>query len=438
MKNRSRIQFAIVLATAICGRVSYAQDTPAQANPQTLTPAPTIQTTVDSSSPSPVDVVDQSQTSQDVPALDGSGVISMSSIRKPQLLIGGTVTGGYDTNPLNIGDGKPSILYSISPYIGLQSSTDRTQLLLQYHPTISRYSSYSEEIMHLATARLVGSLTPRLSWTIGATGSHGDDSLRLLEPVQSGTAGGGSSSGSFLPNAGVVTNADAGIDLHYDASPRDAVGFRISNSYNSFPALHEKGSVATETLNVNHSLKPTLSFLIYEQSAQYYGDLKCTAVGAGAGVRWQPSESTLISLKGGPQIDTPGCKSQQGFSYGASVSKKLPRRSLFFLTANRQPVISYLGSGLWQDDVSGGYEREFQSANVLSFDAGFVHSSTLVNTSSYHGTFIDSSYTRRIHNRLSLGWSYRAFMGVSGGVGMNRNILQFCLTFTPNSRTLTK
>ena len=292
--------------------------------------------------------------------------------------------------------------------------------------------------MHLATAKVVGNISPRLNWAIGVTGSHGDDSLRLLGGSQSVTVGGGTGSGSFLPNAGTITNVDGGVDLHYDASPRDSIGLHLTNSFNSFPALHQKGSVAGANLNYNRSLKPTLSILFYEQNSRYYGDLKCTAVGAGVGLRWQPQESTLISVKGGPQIDSPGCKSQQGFSYSTSLSRKLLRRSQLFLSADRQPVISYLGSGLWQDDVSGGYERQFQSANTLTFNVGFVHSSTLVNAASYHGTFFDSSYTRRLHQGLSLAWSYRTFTGSSGGTGIDRNILQFSLTFSPNTRTLSQ
>lgn len=421
---------ALTLATMLGAAHTYAQST-TNASDKTQTQAFQPQVVQDAAPQASGNAVDQSQPSQDVPALDGAGIISMSSIRSPRLLVGGTIAGGYDSNPLNLGDGTSSALYSFSPYFGVESSTGKTQFLLQYHPTITRYSSYSGQTMHLAAARFVGSFTPRLTYSVGVVGSHGDDSLRLLGPS-------GPGSGSFLPNAGVITTVDGGIDLHYDASPRDSLGLHISDSYNSFPGLQQTGSVATASLNYNHSLKPTISLLVYEQSSLYYGDLNCIAVGAGVGIRWQPQESTLVSLRGGPQIDAPACKSQQGFSYSASVSRKLPGRSQFFVTANREPVISFLGSGLWQDDVSGGYQRQILSANVLSFDVGYVNSSTLVDASSYRGTFFDASYTHQLHRGISLGWSYRAFTGVTGDTDINRNILQFSLTVTPNTRTLSQ
>jgi hypothetical protein len=105
-----------------------------------------------------------------------------------------------------------------------------------------------------------------------------------------------------------------------------------------------------------------------------------------------------------------------------------------YLTADRQPVISFLGSGLWQDDITAGYERIFQNVNSLSVNAGFIDSTTLVNVSSYRGTYFDASYMRGIHRGLSVRCSYRIFTGRSGETDINRNTLQFAVTFTPNTR----
>jgi hypothetical protein len=373
----------------------------------------------------------------DVAALDGSGTIPFSMARHPQFLVGGTVAGGFDSNPLNLGAGGGTASYSFSPYIGLQSGGGRTQLIMQYHPTISRFTDYAGQTMHLASAKMAGSLSPRLDWTFGVLGNHGNDSLRLLgdhSTTVDGVPVSGAGSASFLPNAGDVTNVEAAIDLRYAGSPRSSIGLHFSDSYNSTPYLHHKGSVAGVDANYTRALGPTFSVLAYAQYANYYGDLNCIAVGSGVGVHWQPQESTAISVRGGPEIDSPGCKSQQGFAYNTSVTRKLPWKSQFYVTADRQPVISFLGSGLWQDDVSAGYERTFQTANTLSFDAGYLNSSTLVDTSSYRGSFFDSSYVREIHKGFSLRCSYRRFSGRTGETDIHRNVLQFAMTFTPNTR----
>jgi hypothetical protein len=379
---------------------------------------------------------------QYAPSLDGSGVISMTSGRRFHALMGGAVSGGYDSNPDNLGTSKGSAVYSYSPYLGVQTNTSRIEYLFQYHPTFTRYNNYANQSMHVGSVAITERLTQRLDWALRLTGSHGDDSVRLLSPGQPVIIGGvpttGSSAGSYLANAGLVTNFDGAFDLHYGVSPRDSISFRGGNSYLAYPALHDTGKVATSEFVYERSLRPHLGFDGYGQTAKYYGDLKCATFGGGVGIRWQPRVDTLISLRGGPQFDTPGCKSQQGFAYSASFTTKVVARAQFFLTANRVAVAGFLGAGLWQDDITGGYERQLDAHSVISFNAGYVHSSTLLNISSYGGTFFDSSYLRTLRKGLSLACSYRSFNGSSGGTPVNRNMVFVSLTLTPNTRSLSQ
>jgi hypothetical protein len=433
-----RISLPIVLFVASCAGDLLAQSAPdAQSDGNTISTTQT-QSATDGTADSTAPSSGQAERVPEVAALDGSGSISMSLIRRPHLLIGGTVAGGYDSDPLNLGTGPSTATYSFSPYIGLQGGNLRTQMIVQYHPTISRFTSYAGQSMNLASLKVASSFSPRFEWTLGIIGYHGDDSLRLLESARSspgdGVPGSGVGAASFLPNAGTVTDVEGGLDLHYALSERNSLGMRLSDSYNSTPDLHQKGSVATVYFNYTRSVSPTLSLLVYGQNAYYYGDLNCTALGSGVGMRWQAQESTIIEARGGPQIDSPGCKSQQGYAYNASVTRKLPWKSTVYLTADRQPVISFLGSGLWQDDITAGYERIFQNTNSLSINAGFIDSTTLVAASSYRGTFFDASYMRGIHRGLSLRCGYRIFTGRSGETDINRNTLQVAITFTPNTR----
>jgi hypothetical protein len=443
MKWPRRIRCAaalIAMLATVCwtGQLSaqVTPDTTAGGNGQSNQPN-TAANTPDSATST---TTDQAQLTQYAPALDGAGLISMNFVQKIHLLTGGTVSGGYDSNPDNLSQATSTTLYSFSPYIGVQASTDRTQYLLQYHPLISRYSSYASQTMNVASVRIVRNMSPRWNWTLGLMGSHGDDSLRLLGPIQSvvvgNVPGAGPNSASYLPNAGTVTDLNGGLDFRYDASERDAFSIQIADSFNSLPALHERGSVATSNVNYTRSLKSALSILTYSQTSRYYGDLNCTAVGGGFGVKWQPQLDTILSLKGGPQFNSPGCKTQQGFSYSASLAKKLRISSQFYILGDRVPVTSYLGSGLWQDDVSGGYQRQILRTNIAAFDVGYVHSSTLLNASSYHGTFINPSYTHMLHRGMTLGCSYRTYMGSLGGTNFSRNMLLFSLTLTPNTRAL--
>jgi hypothetical protein len=184
-------------------------------------------------------------------ALDGTGLISMDRTTPTHVLLGAAVAGGWDSNPDNQGNGASSGVYIVSPYIGIQASTPKTQYLLQYQPTITGYTSsiYSHQTMNVASATIVGTVSERWSWNFRASGSHGQDSLRLLAPQQSVAVGevpgNGSSSASYLPNAGTVTYANGDLDIQYRKSERDSLEFHVANSFSYFTGLSENNGVAT-------------------------------------------------------------------------------------------------------------------------------------------------------------------------------------------------
>ncbi len=347
-----------------------------------------------------------------------------------------------DTNPNNSPDGKASAMYSFAPYMGVAAGNARRQLLLQYLPIFTQYTAYTGNSIHQVSATFTNRSSPRWSWTIGMNGLHGNDSVRPLTPshtiVVGNVPGSGSSVASYLPNAGIVTDINGAFDLLYDVSSRDALGVRIANSFNSYPQLHENSGVMTETVNYTHLVRPSLGVLVYQQTSQYYLDLHCTAVGGGVGVTWQPRSHAELSLQGGPQLNSSGCKDQQGFSYHAYLSSNVRRESQFYVRGDRQPVVGFLGPGLWQDDFSGGYQRRFSIRNLIAADLGYAHSSTLVNTGDYKGLFAEVSYTRQMTGLFSLSCRYQAFVGRQGTINFTRNILLFSIVLTPESPLLSE
>jgi len=393
--------------------------------------------TTDPDPTSPNESSSHSQEARYVPSLDGSNLFQMNSERRVHLILGAAVSGGFDSNPQNRGRSVGSIVSSYTPYLGLQTSTPKMQYLLQYHPTISRYSSYSNEMLHVTSMAFSSRISQRLDWMFTLNSSHGNDSVRLLSPSQSTAVGGvattGSDSGSYLPNAGLFTSIQADLDFRYDATARDFLTYHVSNGYMSYPELHNIGRVATGETFYEHSLKPSVGVVGYITLSRFYGDLKCTTVGGGSGIRWQPKERLLLSLRGGPQLNTPSCRAQESFSYSGSITTKMLNRSQFFLTADRIPVAGNLGAGLWQDDITGGYERRIHANNAFTVDAGYVHDSTLVNRSTYQGSFFDATFQRIIRKELTLACNYRAFSGNSNQVGISRQMFFVSLSFTPNN-----
>lgn len=374
---------------------------------------------------------------ENAPALDGSGLIPLDLLRRIRFSLGATTSAGVDSNPQDLSRASSSFVYNLSPYLALETNTHRSDLILQYQPTISHYTGYDGTVMHLASASYVDNLNQRWTLVASANGSHGQDSTRFLAPAQSvvvgGVSGTSTNAASYLPDAGTVTDLDSSITVSGQLSERRAARITLSNSYSSIPSLKETNSVATAKIVYEYALKPTLTLQAYQRSSQYYGTLSCTSFGAGAGVHWQPREGTFLALSAGPEIDTPVCKAQQGISYNLSFSTKLPQRAQLYLQAAREPATGYLGPGLWQDSITAGYQRQIARFSSIEAHVGFVQSSSLFKISSYQGTYWDSTYAYKLLRGPSFSLGYRTFFGSSGSTNYNRNIMLVAVSWTPNA-----
>jgi hypothetical protein len=376
---------------------------------------------------------------QFAPALDGSGLISMDSTISKRLLVGMTSSGGWDSNPDNLGNGALSGIYTLSPYFGIRSNTASTQFLLQYQPTITGYSSsaYRNQTMHVATIAILGNVNERWKWNLNASGNHGEDATRFLAPQQSvpvgEVPGTGPNSASYLANAGTVTYVTGSAGVQYRKSERDSLEFGIANTFSRYSGLSENNSIATTSLGYDRDLSPSVEMRAYGQTYYYYGAINCASFGGGAGIKWRVLDGAFLSLSGGPQLNTTACGNQQRFSYSAAFSTRLTGKSQIYVLTAREPAISYQGPGLWQTSASAGYQRQILTAGTLKFDVGHVSSdnSTLVN--SYHGTYVDCVYIVQLDHGFNASYSYRGFVGGTGGTGFSRNVALFSLAWTPNA-----
>jgi hypothetical protein len=436
MNKLGCIRLIVVLAVGLFGRPLFAQTS---AEDQART---SVQSPAESPGASGDDAVQahndgREQQTQYAVALNGTGLISMDRSLESHLLFGATAMGGWDSNPENIGNGAPSGTYTLSPYFGIQASTPKTQYLLQYQSTIAGYmSSSSKQTMNIGSAKIVGSVNERWSWDLKAAGIYGQDSTRFLAPQQTVAVGEvpgtGPNSASYLPNAGTVTYVDGEAGVHYRKSERNSIAFTVANAFSHYTGLNDKSSIATANLGYVRDLSLTLKLITYGQGSYYYGSFNCESGGGGIGLQWQASDKTFISLSGGPQLSSSVCKSQQKYAYSAALSSRLSGKSQIYLLSARQPTASSLGPGLWQVGASGGYQRQVTRIGTLSVDLGYVSSDTLTTVSSYHGTYFDCIYGFRVGHGVNMSYSYRGYVGATGGANFTRNVATFSLVWAPN------
>jgi hypothetical protein len=364
----------------------------------------------------------------------------MSPLTARRLMVGTTVSSGFDSNPSDIGQSPvSSFVTTVSPYLGLQAETATTQFLLQYEPTLTAYSSkdYSTRVMQSGSVAMMESLNQRWKFNVKASGEYGQDSARLLAPQQTVAVGGvpgtGPSSASYLPNAGTVTFVSADGGVQYQHSQRDAIDLHLSNTFSHYSGLTGNNSIATADLGYDRDLSPTLGLRAYGQTYHYYGAITCTSFGGGLGFKWHALDRTFLAFSGGPQLNSASCGRQQGFSFDTALSSRLTGKSQVYLLAARAPAVSYLGPGLWQTSISGGYQRRMLQRGTFSSDLGYTSSNTLVSSKAYSGTYFDVDYSHELPHGLSASCSYRGYLGQSGETTFNRQVALFSISWAPSA-----
>lgn len=370
------------------------------------------------------------------------GLIPMRDGRLTRLTVGATGSFGWDSNAQNLSNAPSSGVSTFSPYVGFIIDTARTQVISQYQPTFTRYTStdYTNQTIHLGSFKMVRDMSPRVQAEGKVVGSHGQDSVRFLGPQQSvdvgGVAGTGSESATYLSNAGTSTNINATLDLHYRKSERDTVSFGLADGFSRYSAQTGTNSVAIATVGYDRVFSPKLTVLLYGQGTYYYGTIECTGAGGGVGFKWQFSERSFVSVSGGPQLNSSACKRQQGFSFNSAGGFRATGKSQLYFSASRQPSVSYLGGGLWQTSVSGGYQRQLGTWSALSLDVSHVTSSALAYNSPYSGFYIAAAVTRHLGHMVDTSLTYRNYQGTSSdstSAKVGRNVVMFSVAWTPQA-----
>ena len=370
-------------------------------------------------------------------SLNGTGPISLVSSMPGQVLLGVGVSAGFDSNPNNSKSAVSSGFTTVNPYLGLRLSTPRSQTLVQYNLTNTSYnSSYSGQMLHAGSVRHLRSLTDRWTLDFDALGTYGENSIRFLGVPQTLVAGNvqgaGPESAAYLAGSGNVGNLSVAVGATYQLSSTKSLHFQVTDGTTHFSGLSQSNSIATETVSFARNVSPTLEVSVYAQGSHYYGSIRCDSVGSGVGLQWLPSEKTIVSVSGGPQLDAPNCGAQQGAAYSLALTRKLTGRSEFYILTKREPGTSYLGPGLWQDSASVGYARQITRAGALRFNFAYLHSLNLNSSGSYNPIYLDAGYEHHVGRSLHASFTYRAYTDLSGGATGNRKLAMVSVSWSPD------
>ena len=434
MKRNVHFGYVAILMAGLCPIVASAQrpsgqqaDRSDSAETQTAS-VDTTSTTGEQEAPSP----------QYVGSLNGSGLIAIDDSGDRHGLMSLTTGGGWDSNPSNTSTASSAGVYSLSPYLGFKGSAPKSQYIAQYQATILGYMTdlYARQTLHRASGMFVITPSERWKWELNAGGSYGPNGTRLLSAPQSVAVGdipgtSASSSASYLNGADNITYVAGSVNASYRRSERDTITASVSNAYSRTSGLNQQGGIASLKVSYTRDVSQTLGLSGYAQGGRYYGDLQYESYGAGAGIRWQPRERTYVSLSMGPQITNCTCNSAHtGVTYSISFGTRITNKSQMYFLTDHLPTVSFLGPSLWQRSTSGGFQYRITPIGVISADAGYISSDTLLTAGSYRGMSWGVNYGFHLRHGIAVSYSYRGYDTDTSGVNTKRNLVQASITWT--------
>ena len=376
------------------------------------------------------------------PSLNGNGIIWLEGVGQPKVTLGYTLNGGWDSRPEETKSAPSSGLFFANFYLAANGRVGGTQYLLQYAPTLTKYTSgrYSGGVFHVASAKLFGTLGERWFWSSEAGLTYGKDALRFLTPSNTSAVGDvtavNTNASTFRPQAGSGLFIALKAELSYRTSETGTVQFQASDLHSHLSGLNDD-DFGTARFSYTRRLSPRLGVGSYAQLLIDSASPDCVNSGAGISADIKISKFTEFSVSGGPQLQSGGCSGRGAFG-NAFFTSELSASTQIYGVLSRQFTSSYLGPASWQDNVGAGVARKIADFGFVGTDVNYTHNEKTSLLPGYHGIFLSATYGRRAPHGLSPSISYRHLMNSVAGVGWNRDVALFSLTWQSNAISLSR
>lgn len=372
-----------------------------------------------------------------VPALNSNRLINLGEVNRFLLLYGMGVTQGYDDRVGDTVRQARADLSIWSPYVGLAAQTSKTRYVFQYAPFVTHYTSQNlpTQAFHRTSFFSLGQLAPRWEWNFSASGSYGDESLRLLAPLAFNANGdipmADPSSVTFELGSSRVFRSETAIGLGWRRNERDRVEFTLGHSYYTFFGTNEPNNVVGALVNYSHAVSERTSVRAYGNMHNRFGQFFCRSVGGGVGVVTELSRRTTLELSGGPQINSPRCGKQQAYNFHAALVWRVNPTTRTYVAVNREFSTAYRARSRWEDNAVVGLARRITSMTEAGFDGGFGRGEPVDRSSALRGFFLSSYFRWSLSRTVNTIATYRRFYRTVGNENLNRNIVMFSLEWSP-------
>jgi hypothetical protein len=326
--------------------------------------------------------------------------------------------------------GTDLISTSVSPFLAFFLPTRKGRYIAQYSAVVNPNDTQSggPQAYHTLTLSGMNSISERLYWSFGTSGSYGSQSARLQGPlnflVVQSTPMVDTAATAVLLQATNVAFAESSIGLGWLKSRRDKISITAFHTYtgiqgdpNTSQSVGSHANAVGSRLEYVRTLTPRIDLRSYGEGQTVLNGPTCNTVGGGLGISMRVTHTLSFEVEGGPQFSTSTCGSPQSANFSASVVKNLGTKGRVYASASRMfTTVANLNSR-WQDNATVGFARDFRRLTFIT-DAGYLRGDSITALlPAYHGYFVSPRMRYKITNSLGFSGGYRSYHGTGGTLG---------------------
>ena len=382
-----------------------------------------------------------------VPGLNGDHLYTLGTVPRRFLLYGTDISQAYDSRINNTNPAINGNLTVWNPFVGIMGSTERTQYIIQYSPTMTHFYGLSlgTEAFHDASVFVTSEIDRAWGWDFQLDSQYGVDALRLL------------SLGSFQaisgvpvinPNSFILASPDlqnimrnsAQVDLRWRPTQRSQLKFGFAHQFMESFATHLHSNYGDFRVDYEQAITQRFRFLSYGQVSRLYNQsqnvnqrlLPCTSYGGGLGVAVDVTRRVAFQVSAGPVLGVNGCLTGQGLAANGNLIVRTSQSTTMYVEYERffnTPVVST--QTLSRDSLVAGFQKNSGRSLVYRVDGGYYRVGACCGLKSFNGYFVSPQVGYVLTRSTQLLLNYRGYLLDQAPQNLGRHQILFTLDWRP-------
>jgi hypothetical protein len=381
-----------------------------------------------------------------VPSLNGDHLYTLGTVPRRFFLYGSDISEAYDGRINNTNPAIHGNLSIGSPFVGIMGSTERTQYIFQYSPTVAHFYGLNlgTQAFHDASLLVTSEFNRAWGWDFKLNSQYGVDALRLLSlgsfQAVSGVPVINPNSFILSPDLQNIVRNSALIDLRWRPSARSQLKFGFGHQYIESFATRLHSNYGDFRVDFEEAITQRFRFLSYGQVSRLYNQSQtvnqhlqpCTSYGGGLGVGVDVTRRVGFQVSAGPVLGVNGCLTGQGVAANGNLIVRTSQSTTIYVGYERffnTPVVST--QTLSRDSLVAGFQKNSGRSLVYRVDGGYYRVGVCCGLTPFNGYFISPQVGYVITRSTQILLNYRGYYLDQTPQNLGRNQVLLTLEWRP-------